>query len=416
MADFVESMKFNPISYSHTPSDLNTLSEDMKILSTWDIEGKLATNALEQAIANAPLDKSEEAYREALLGYIWSYIDKMNTPFGYVNAKEEVDRLMKNIFNSREFQEKTNNNVLHKAFVDKVEKDDKLSNVEKWWYKWRNPYYHDGNKFEETGEMDVWEPLEDVIHMPDMDNLFIRAMKEVSPVEVGGTYVNYDANGNRIDIYTQDVNGRMLRMVDNEGKLVQGYGVFTRSADGKYEYLPPDRIKAAIKNVIMNDTQLLEAFSRQLDIYRDATGTYEDDKGEVHYNHRTGEDIVRYYPHINDSWFSVDNFIDYKIDGFAATKSYFGGLQGRLRESPPPRGNSSTSGKSSKEAEKAAKEAKKAEAAANKRFTTTGIPQTSSTTTKPNNKYTTQKAKSSTSKGQTLRQNKKVNYPTSSGD
>ena len=279
----LDKIKFNPIVYQRNDAELSQLAKTFETFRAMHEEAIERKTKLETAVANAPLDESEEWYKQAILDTIQTTINEKTDGFGLAGAAQAINQLTADIINSKEFRGKTAANAAHKEFVKKIDDDKSLTDMEKKWYKLMNPYEYDNNLVDEEGKevMYKWEPTFDVVHFVDMDELYKDALMRITSVKPGGYWVNYDENGRVI---------------------IPGYGKLVANELGGYEYLKPSTIKKAIKDEIENNDLYKEGFLRRFQIYK-------------------------FFGLINDNSYTIEDFIDDQIDGYAGTKAFAGAIK-----------------------------------------------------------------------------------------
>lgn len=245
----LDKIKFNPIVYQRNDADLSQLAETFKTLRVMHEEAIENKTKLETAVANAPLDESEEWYKQAILDTIQTTINEKTDGFGLAGAAQAINQLTADIINSKEFRGKVAANAAHKAFLEELRK----MNLPKWmekYYEEKNPYVYDNNVTDGNGRelMYEWKPKEDIVPLPDTNKIIQTALQQLSPNKSGG-YINtylYDELGNRLDDWTK--------------------GGFQIDETGNRVWLPPEKISSAIRGIIRRDYALEESFRKMFEI------------------------------------------------------------------------------------------------------------------------------------------------------
>lgn len=301
LIDFVTGMKFNPIAYQPNSIDVQQLGKSYESLRQMHDEAMANKTKLESAIANTPLDESEEPYRKMILDTIENSSNEVTDEFGLAGAAEKINSLVANITNSKVFREKVDANLKHKKFLEELHKLNLPVHVEKY-YKEKNPYEVKHDLVDSNGRevMYEWEPKVPIVPLPDTNKIIETALKQLSPNKSGG-YVNsylYDALGNKLDDWRQ--------------------GGFQLDSTGNKVWLPPEKISSAIKEIIKRDKGVEEAFRKQFEI-----GKWYDDK-----NKDTDDPTyARQIPFAEDGFTTMDfnQWLDYLFTPAAENISYYEG-------------------------------------------------------------------------------------------
>lgn len=294
---FLDRMKFNPLVYQRNDADLEQLAKTFETLRTMHENALSTKTKLETSVANAPLDESEEWYRQAILDTIQKASNDYTDGFGLAGAAEGMNKLVADIINSKEFRGKTAANLAHKEFVKKIMEDPNLSQMEKDFYLEINPYKYNNNLTDDKGREVMYDWARDpnrvnVVYGVNMDELLKRALSNAAARHYGDSHSIFETfSGNEVEI--------------------EGF-------EGQ-QFLPVEEIVTSMKNIIDSDPNVKAGFQRKYEIGLWHDFKYEGDDWEMKTNRQIptekGTGLVLGY----------DEWLKRLLAGYASTAAYYSG-------------------------------------------------------------------------------------------
>lgn len=260
--NFLNSTKAQPVLYNPNLVDINAMGRTFETLRKMADDAFKSRTALETAIAQAPLDESEEWYKQEILDTINNKMESLTDEFGLAGAAEKINKLMADIVNSKDFREKVDANKKHKAFVESVLNNKELSEIEKEYYLEKNPYIHKQGLKDSLGrdvmyDWDLDPERVRVIPMADMDKLLKQALSNVAARHYGDNHP--------------------IALPFNKGMLdIPGF-------KGQ-QFLPEDEIYVGMLDIINSDPKVKEGFKRKYEIGIWHDEKYKDDEWEMQTN------------------------------------------------------------------------------------------------------------------------------------
>lgn len=262
----------NPISFEQIAKTFNTLAE----MHTKSVEVK---SKLSESISNLPFNEKDEWYRQAILDEFNSEINNMRADGDLAGDYERILNLSQQLTTSKEFRGRLLANKKYQEFIDKVDKDQELSQVEKDFYKKKNPYKYNNLATDELGRevMYEWNPDYDVIHLPSMDEILKRAKTNIA--------TRYYGDNHPLDLpfHTGQVK-------------VPGFA--------GQQFITKDMLLTGMIDIIASDPKIKEGFKRKYEISKWHDEYYKDDKWELKTNRQLPVDSATGLYIEYDEWLS----------------------------------------------------------------------------------------------------------------
>lgn len=262
----------NPISFEQIAKTFNTLAE----MHTKSVEVK---SKLSETISNLPFNERDEWYRQAILDEFNSEINSMRADGDLAGDYERILNLSQQLTTSKEFRGRLLANKKYQEFIDKVDKDAELSQVEKDFYKKNNPYNYNNLATDELGRevMYEWNPNYDVIHLPSMDEILKRAKTNIA--------TRYYGDNHPLDLpfHTGQVK-------------VPGFA--------GQQFITKDMLLTGMIDIIASDPKIKEGFKRKYEISKWHDEYYKDDKWEIKTNRQLPVDSATGLYIEYDEWLS----------------------------------------------------------------------------------------------------------------
>lgn len=323
----------NPISFEQIAKTFNTLAE----MHTKSVEVK---SKLSESISNLPFNEKDEWYRQAILDEFNSEINSMRADGDLAGDYERILNLSQQLTTSKEFRGRLLANKKYQEFIDKVDKDQELSQVEKDFYKKNNPYKYDNLATDELGRevMYEWNPNYDVIHLPSMDEILKRAKTNIA--------TRYYGDNHPLDLpfHTGQV-------------AVPGFA--------GQQFITKDMLLTGMIDIIASDPKVKEGFKRKYEISKWHDEYYKDDKWEIKTNRQLPVDSA------TGLYIEYDEWLSGLLEPFASgAETYIGyspSQQNAIVKLNNPSGTGGSRSSGSKSSKPKKTEAQKAAEAAEKR-------------------------------------------------
>jgi hypothetical protein len=245
MADsWIDNMAYKPIQYQQiNPVSIENIAKTYTTLAEMHTKSVEVKTKLAESIAAMPFNEQDEWYRQSVLDFFNNEISNMRAICSgdLAGDYERILRLSEELTSSKEFRGRLAANKKYQEFIDKVDKDAELSNVEKEFYKKANPYMYDNTTKDELGRdvMFEWNPNYDIIHLPSMDEILKRAKTNIA--------IRYYGDSHPLDLPFHQ------GQVNVPGFVGQ-------------QFITKDMLLTGMIDIIASDPKIKEGFQRKYDI------------------------------------------------------------------------------------------------------------------------------------------------------
>lgn len=232
------------------PVDLSVMQKTYDTLEQGHLKGVELASKLRSAIAQLPLNESEQAYKDELASGIEQVITENSFADNAYYAIPDLIKTQGDIDSNPVLINKINAQADYKAFQDSVDANNELTSDMKEYYKELNPY-RSGQK--EDGSYDTtfkWTPNATPKMVVDLNKMVTQGIARAAKESGGGTVARWlDENGN----ITTDPN----KAYDGE--------VFNTTTN-RWERLTREKILAGIQSVILETPGAQESLKQDYDV------------------------------------------------------------------------------------------------------------------------------------------------------
>ena len=232
------------------PVDLSVMQKTYDTLEQGHLKGVELASKLRSAIAQLPLNESEQAYKDELASGIEQVITDNSFAENAYYAIPDLIKAQGDIDSNPVLINKINAQADYKAFRDSVDANKELTSDMKEYYKELNPYKN-GQK--EDGTYDTtfkWQPNATPKMVVDLSKMVTQGIARAARESGGGTVTRWiDSDGN----ITTDPN----KAYDGE--------VFNTTT-GQWERLTREKILAGIQSVILETPGAQESLKQDYDV------------------------------------------------------------------------------------------------------------------------------------------------------
>lgn len=281
MADsWIENMAYKPIQYQQiNPVSIENIAKTFNTLAEMHTKSVEVKSKLSESISSLPFNEKDEWYRQAILDEFNSEINSMRADGDLAGDYERILNLSQQLTTSKEFRGRLLANKKYQEFIDKVDKDQELSQVEKDFYKKNNPYKYNNLVTDELGRevMYEWNPNYDIIHLPSMDEILKRAKTNIA--------TRYYGDNHPLDLpfHTGQVK-------------VPGFA--------GQQFITKDMLLTGMIDIIASDPKIKEGFKRKYEISKWHDEYYKDNKWELKTNRQLPVDSATGLYIEYDEWLS----------------------------------------------------------------------------------------------------------------
>lgn len=287
---------FNPIIRQRvSPVNLETVANTYRELEQGHQKSMQLASQLQTAMAQLPLNEAEDEWRQNKIQQIRSTLDNN---LNYGNAAGAYDDLVKaqgDITSDPGLIGRIRAQQDYTAYLNNINERQDLSEYHKNYYR-ANTKYRYNDIYNDKGQViggTKWEPNERPVSSIDMNKIYNEALKYVSP-DAGG----YE-NTTFIDIATGKVSNTYT-----ENSTMARYNSIT----GKYEILPPEKIRAAVDAAIKANPAIRASLEQD----------YKIDKWYHSQDPNIANDVIDPKGYTK----SFDQYVNDKIDPFVRAKQY----------------------------------------------------------------------------------------------
>lgn len=287
---------FNPIIRQRvSPVNLETVANTYRELEQGHQKSMQLASQLQTAMAQLPLNEAEDEWRQNKIQQIRNTLDNN---LNYGNAAAAFDDLVKaqgDITSDPGLIGRIRAQQDYTAYLNNINEQQDLSEYHKNYYR-ANTKYRYNDIYNDKGQViggTKWEPNERPVSSIDMNKIYNEALKYVSP-DAGG----YE-NTTFIDISTGKVSNTYT-----ENSTMARYNSIT----GKYEILPPEKIRAAVDAAIKANPAIRASLEQD----------YKIDKWYHSQNPNIANDVIDPKGYTK----SFDQYVNDKIDPFIRAKQY----------------------------------------------------------------------------------------------
>lgn len=209
-------------------------------------------SALKEAVANLPLNESEEPFKQQLYDSIEQTIadDTQNGFAGY--GYNNIVKLVGDIQSNPGLVGRKNAQAEYLKFQDDLDKRKDLSDLDKEYFTKMNPYHYE-DKYDENGNLiqgNKWTPDVYAHTRVPLNDILTEALKWAAPDAGGGTSARYiDANGN----FTNDP----AKAAD---------AVYFDSTTSEWQRLGKDKLRQAVQAAIKSTPGAAESLHQEWEI------------------------------------------------------------------------------------------------------------------------------------------------------
>lgn len=232
------------------PVDLSIMQKTYDTLEQGHLKGVELTSKLRSAIAQLPLNESEQAYKDELASDIEQVITENSFAGNAYYAIPDLIKTQCNIDSNPVLINKIQAQADYKAFQDSIDADKELTGDMKEYYKELNPY-RSGQK--EDGSYDTtfkWTPNATPKAVVDLSKMVTQGIARAARESGSGTVTRWlDENGN---------------ITTDPSKAYDGE-VFN-STTGTWERLTREKILAGIQSVILETPGAQESLKQDYDV------------------------------------------------------------------------------------------------------------------------------------------------------
>lgn len=287
---------FNPIIRQRvSPVNLETVANTYRELEQGHQKSMQLASQLQTAMAQLPLNEAEDEWRQNKIQQIRNTLDNN---LNYGNAAAAFDDLVKaqgDITSDPGLIGRIRAQQDYTAYLNNINERQDLSEYHKNYYR-ANTKYRYNDIYNDKGQViggTKWEPNERPVSSIDMNKIYNEALKYVSP-DAGG----YE-NTTFIDISTGKVSNTYT-----ENSTMARYNSIT----GKYEILPPEKIRAAVDAAIKANPAIRASLEQD----------YKIDKWYHSQDPNIANDVIDPKGYTK----SFDQYVNDKIDPFIRAKQY----------------------------------------------------------------------------------------------
>lgn len=287
---------FNPIIRQRvSPVNLETVANTYRELEQGHQKSMQLASQLQTAMAQLPLNEAEDEWRQNKIQQIRNTLDNN---LNYGNAAAAFDDLVKaqgDITSDPGLIGRIRAQQDYTAYLNNINERQDLSEYHKNYYR-ANTKYRYNDVYNDKGQViggTKWEPNERPVSSIDMNKIYNEALKYVSP-DAGG----YE-NTTFIDISTGKVSNTYT-----ENSTMARYNSIT----GKYEILPPEKIRAAVDAAIKANPAIRASLEQD----------YKIDKWYHSQDPNIANDVIDPKGYTK----SFDQYVNDKIDPFIRAKQY----------------------------------------------------------------------------------------------
>lgn len=287
---------FNPIIRQRvSPINLEAVANTYNELEQGHQKSMQLASQLQTAIAQLPLNEAENEWKQNKIQQIRNTLDNN---LNYGNAARAYDDLVKaqgDITSDLGLIGRIRAQQDYTAYLNNINERQDLSEYHKNYYR-VNTKYRYNDIYNDKGQViggTKWEPNERPVSNIVMNKIYNEAAKYVSS-DAGG----YE-NATFIDISTGKISNTYT-----ENSTMARYNSIT----GKYEILPPEKIRAAIDAAIKADPAIRASLEQD----------YKIDKWYHSQNPNTANDVIDPKGYTK----SFDQYVNDKIDPFIRAKQY----------------------------------------------------------------------------------------------
>lgn len=287
---------FNPIIRQRvSPINLETVANTYRELEQGHQKSMQLASQLQTAMSQLPLNEAEDEWRQNKIQQIRNTLDNN---LNYGNAAGAYDDLVKaqgDITSDPGLIGRIRAQQDYTAYLNNINERQDLSEYHKNYYR-ANTKYRYNDIYNDKGQViggTKWEPNERPVSSIDMNKIYNEALKYVSP-DAGG----YE-NTTFIDISTGKISNTYI-----ENSAMARYNSIT----GKYEILPPEKIRAAVDAAIKANPAIRASLEQD----------YKIDKWYHSQNPNIANDVIDPKGYTK----SFDQYVNDKINPFIRAKQY----------------------------------------------------------------------------------------------
>ena len=234
------------------PVDLSIMQRTYDTLEQGHLKGVELASKLRSAIAQLPLNESEQAYKDELASGIEQVITENSFAGNAYYAIPDLIKTQGDIDSNPVLKNKINAQVDYKAYQDMIDSNKELSADAKEYYKEMNPY-RNGQK--EDGTYDTtfkWQPSAFPTKVYDINDFIDQGIRRAAE-----EYTDYNST------VWLDANGNITR---DPAKALDGQVYYT--VGGQKVVLSKDKIIDAINTVINATPGGNESIQQDYNVYR----------------------------------------------------------------------------------------------------------------------------------------------------
>ena len=232
------------------PVDLSVMQKTYDTLEQGHLKGVELASKLRSAIAQLPLNESEQAYKDELASGIEQVITENSFAGNAYYAIPDLIKTQGDIDSNPVLINKINAQADYKAFQDSVDANNELTSDMKEYYKELNPY-RSGQK--EDGTYDTtfkWEPIATPKKVVDLSKMVTQGIARAAKESGSGVVTRWlDENGS---------------ITTDPSKAYDGE-VFNTTT-GTWERLTREKILAGIQSVILETPGAQESLKQDYDV------------------------------------------------------------------------------------------------------------------------------------------------------
>lgn len=255
-------IEFKPIEYKNLgyQNTLNTINHTVDSLVKQHNQGLEAKTELLSAVANLPLNEEEAGYKEQLYNNLSLSIDNFSDNGNLSAAYTKIKDMTLNLLNDRNLQGRVQANKDYTTFMNKVDSDVKLTDMEREFYRDMNPYRYVDTYGDESAFK--WRPDADIVHITGAEDLIKRAKQIVSTRIYGDNH--------EIRLPWNDV------------------AVNKNEDYNYYKAITAEDYKVAMLDLIYSEPDIKESFKRQYEVGMWHDMKHADDEMEMIMNRQVG--------------------------------------------------------------------------------------------------------------------------------
>ena len=232
------------------PVDLSVMQKTYNTLEQGHLKGVELASKLRSAIAQLPLNESEQAYKDELASGIEQVITENSFAGNAYYAIPDLIKTQGDIDSNPVLKNKINAQADYKAFQDSIDANDKMPGDMKEYYKEMNPY-KSGQQADGSYDTSFkWTPNASPKMIVSLADMVTKGIARAAKESGGGTVARWlDENGN----ITTDPN----KAYDGE--------VFNTTTN-RWERLTREKILAGIQSVILETPGAQESLKQDYDV------------------------------------------------------------------------------------------------------------------------------------------------------